>query len=1086
MKKFGIALFTLVGIICGLVGLAACEKVHTHTFGEWTVVTETTCLAEGLERRVCSECNDDETRSIAKLAHTPQLMAAQAPTCTEDGHTAGTICSVCGSSLDSYEVLAATGHAWGDWTVVDAASCIAEGLEHRVCGECGEEESSVLSKTEHSYGRWTVAAEPTCAREGLEKSVCSVCFATETRTIEKLAHTPITVSGYAADCDTDGLTDGVLCDSCGEVLTEQKSIPMLGHDMSGWEYAGKSFEGRDQHRQFCRRDGCGMQMLNDCGFDQVVFAATCEESGYHIHTCLTCKYTYQHDDETAPKLGHSMSGLLYDAATNTHRAHCLRDGCTYTDDPTPCLMNSEVVEPTCILSGFTAHTCSACGGSYTDRRTEPKGHSWGSYSLVSGAAAMSHEHTCDECGVREEALCSVTSTTYGPTCTETGYVLRHCVVCSLETRTTSASIPGNSNDPLGHALGSVYYSGTAGNDQHSRACTRANCDYTETEACTMVDASTAPTCSSAGDILEVCRVCLHTNDNGDIPALEHDWGAWQWSRSSNTHVRYCNRDHSHVDRGNCSYDLTVVDATCTAAARTTYTCSICNNGYTSAVGTAYGHRWSEWAVSDSAHTRTCDVCETQESRAHDFGNTNICGICLHDGLGYALSGGVAYVSDDNGVQNAKHIIVSAIYQGCPVTRIKGFAFNGNRSAETIELPYTVEVIGDSAFYGCERLHTVTIGDAPLTGDGFTSLGNGLNRIGTAAFSGCKSLTNINLPATLVEIGISAFSNCTQLLLINIPENVTEIGDYAFNNTAFYNDPTHWVRGALYINKHLIRLAENYSEGEYTIHSDTRIVSSEAFKDCLGLTRIIIPASVTGFNYNAFAGCANLYSVIYQGDMRSWFAIDFNNEAANPMWIAQQLNIQGAHDDIVIPEHVTKIPAGTFRGSSITSVTLHEGITSIGAYAFYGCSQLAEIVIPDTVVYIGEHAFENSKYYETEQNWSDGLLYINNHLIAARAGEISTEITLREGTRTVSAYAFRNCINLVSIEFSETLCFIGTGAFEGCTSLKSATFKRTDGYWLAWTVGGVGRSISDTTLTESASNAVRALLNYLGEWKHVVH
>ncbi len=85
------------------------EKGHEHSFGEWNVTTEPTCTETGVETRTC-ECGETETREIAALGHTEEVVPAVEPTCTETGQTEGTKCSVCGEILVAQEVVPALGH----------------------------------------------------------------------------------------------------------------------------------------------------------------------------------------------------------------------------------------------------------------------------------------------------------------------------------------------------------------------------------------------------------------------------------------------------------------------------------------------------------------------------------------------------------------------------------------------------------------------------------------------------------------------------------------------------------------------------------------------------------------------------------------------------------------------------------------------------------------------------------------------------------------------------------------------------------------------------------------------------------------
>ena len=108
---------------------------HRCTWSEWVVTTEPTCTEEGVETRACVGCGATEERPVDKIDHAYGSVVV-APTCTEEGYTVHT-CSGCG---DSYKdtFVAALGHAFGEWVVVEEATGKTNGYMQTVCTECGE------------------------------------------------------------------------------------------------------------------------------------------------------------------------------------------------------------------------------------------------------------------------------------------------------------------------------------------------------------------------------------------------------------------------------------------------------------------------------------------------------------------------------------------------------------------------------------------------------------------------------------------------------------------------------------------------------------------------------------------------------------------------------------------------------------------------------------------------------------------------------------------------------------------------------------------------------------------------------------
>ena len=141
--------------------------------------------------------------------------------------------------------------------------------------------------------------------------------------------------------------------------------------------------------------------------------------------------------------------------------------------------------------------------------------------------------------------------------------------------------------------------------------------------------------------------------------------------------------------------------------------------------------------------------------------------------------------------------------------------------------------------------------------------------------------------------------------------------------------------------------------------------------------------------------------------------------------------------ITIPNGVTSIGYWAFENcTSLTSVTIPDSVTEIGARAFSGCTSLTSVTIPDSVTKIGSYVFCDTAYCNDESNWKNGLLYIGNHLIKAEG--VSGNVEIRQGTKTIAGNAFNSCTSLTSITIPDSVTSIEGYAFCGCTSLTSVT------------------------------------------------
>ncbi|MGN0485694.1 MAG: hypothetical protein ACI4GB_00520, partial [Acutalibacteraceae bacterium] len=206
------------------------KETAAHTWNDGEVTTEATCTEAGVKTYTCSVCNGTKTEAIDAKGHT-EVSAdnAVAATCTTDGKESDTVCSVCGVTITEGAVIPATGHTPGAWIVDNDSDCTNGGTKHQVCSVCG---ATVATETipakGHSYE--ATVTDPTCTEKGYTTHTCSVCGDSYVDTyVDALGHTEETIPGKAATCTETGLTDGVKCSVCGEIITAQTEIPAKGH-----------------------------------------------------------------------------------------------------------------------------------------------------------------------------------------------------------------------------------------------------------------------------------------------------------------------------------------------------------------------------------------------------------------------------------------------------------------------------------------------------------------------------------------------------------------------------------------------------------------------------------------------------------------------------------------------------------------------------------------------------------------------------------------------------------------------------------------------------------------------------------------
>ena len=187
----------------------------------------------------------------------------------------------------------------------------------------------------------------------------------------------------------------------------------------------------------------------------------------------------------------------------------------------------------------------------------------------------------------------------------------------------------------------------------------------------------------------------------------------------------------------------------------------------------------------------------------------------------------------------------------------------------------------------------------------------------------------------------------------------------------------------------------------------------AFEGCSGLTSVTIPNSVTKIGSSAFSGCSGLTSVTVKNGNSVY---DSRNNCNAIIETVSNTLVAGCKNTI-IPNSVTSIGEFAFYGcSGLTSVTIPNSVTSIGNGAFKECSDLTSITIGNGVTSIDKLTFEGCS----------GL----------------TSITIPNSVTSIGERAFSSCSNLTSVDIPNSMTSIGNSAFSGCKGLTSITIPNS--------------------------------------------
>ncbi len=394
-----------------------------------------------------------------------------------------------------------------------------------------------------------------------------------------------------------------------------------------------------------------------------------------------------------------------------------------------------------------------------------------------------------------------------------------------------------------------------------------------------------------------------------------------------------------------------------------------------------------------------------------------------------------------------------------VEEISNSVFFANDNVDIVNTSKHLLVIGDYAFMDCSVTEIllpetmISIGRSAFNRTGITSIDipNGITKL-EPFFLHCAPIQQVTIPESVTEICNDAFGDCQNLQSVYIPGNINSIDPNAFAGA--YKPITLWGNDNSYLMQYandnslqnennviVCRLGFNIagdvlngytgndinvqvptymqldSIGDAAFKNNTTVesisiasgiynIGSECFSGCTSLNSLLIPDDVDCVGENAFYGIPNLTIYCNEGSYIEGYCIENNINVNTDYDISDGvLNAyNGTATNLVIPSNwfITSIGSYAFdSNTSITSVTIPEGVREIGSSAFGGCSALTTVVLP---------ASNNIK---------------------------------------LSAVAFADCINLTNIVNSTSITRVGNSAFGYCTSLESIDLSNVE------TIGAYG-------------------------------
>ena len=387
-------------------------------------------------------------------------------------------------------------------------------------------------------------------------------------------------------------------------------------------------------------------------------------------------------------------------------------------------------------------------------------------------------------------------------------------------------------------------------------------------------------------------------------------------------------------------------------------------------------------------------------------------------------------------------------QGSTLVKYRG-------TEERVTIPDTVEVVGESAFENNQKVQFVVIPKSVKRLDAYVFwgcnnleevvLGKGLTAVDEYSFAGCTGLKQITIPENVQSIDAQAFAGCINLTDIYIPATVTGIAEDAFLNCD--NVTIHADEGSVAA-QFSQKLAEQKKRDPLVTAAPVQTPTAVSRPDTQATTEPVstatpapvatpVPGNVLGSTI--IVGNHALVMVhpgeekVQQGytepeaGQETGEEQDITAETENgkiPEWMYYRNQSVSA---VTIPEGTTEIGRFAFSRSSLRTITIPEGVTVIDYAAFYHCDNLDNVVLPDTVNTVGAKAFTHTGWLDDfEENSMDDFL-ISGDILVAYKGNLP-EVVIPNGVRVIAEEAFRNHTELKKVHLPASVTDIGNDAF----------------------------------------------------------
>jgi len=416
-----------------------------------------------------------------------------------------------------------------------------------------------------------------------------------------------------------------------------------------------------------------------------------------------------------------------------------------------------------------------------------------------------------------------------------------------------------------------------------------------------------------------------------------------------------------------------------------------------------------------------------------------------------------------------------------VTTLSSNCFKNCERLESVTLPASLTNI-TQAFVGCDNLKSVTVANnntsfafggnilykvsngelvtVTKTGtvDGVLVIPDNVKSIGSYALSGFDWITKVVIPASVTSIGTYAFYESVNIEEIEFLKDesgkygIKTIGNYAFSNSTTRNNAGEVSKlKSFYVPNSVTSVGQNafaYATSlEEVVWDTTAALPNYAFLNCTALKDVTLNENLTTINDNVFNGCSALEEIELPAGLKA-----LGNNATGSSVFSGCTSLK----EVVIPAGIgNRLNGQVFRNcTSLETVVLPSTITTIGNYAFAGCTNLKNIDLSHidnfgTTAYA--YCLQDCASLEAITIKSTAQLHGSSFMGCTNLKTVNL-LDTGASAMLLEDSVFKNCTSLTSISLPNVVA-LHTEAFSGCTSLEYAYLPKVASFHMASTYAG---------------------------------